>query len=201
MTLKQINLKTTALQMERSTKTSMPPTEIGAVTLSSSQQKQALDRLLQPENTPYKITSSLERYLEQLVGLDIKFNSNFEKIRYVIPKDIAIDKLETAMTKVLMSLQTFPTIEIEERLKNILLLVSLPTNFDGTVATAKLSAIAKRLSEFPADMVVQSIKLVEENSTFMPAYAEFYKHIKYPYECRKMMYDELHKCIAIKYIT
>ena len=100
-----------------------------------------------------------------------------------------------------MSLQTFPTIEIEERLKNILLLVSLPTNFDGTVATAKLSAIAKRLSEFPADMVVQSIKLVEENSTFMPAYAEFYKHIKYPYECRKMMYDELHKCIAIKYIT
>ena len=201
MTLKQINLKTTALQMESSTKTSMPLTEIGAVTLSNGQQKQALDRLLQPENTPYKITNSLERYLEQLVGLDTKYNNHYEITRYVIPKDIAIDKLETAMTKVLMSLQTFPIIEIEERLKNILLLVSLPANFDGTVATAKLSAIAKRLSEFPADIVVQSIKIVEETSTFMPAYAEFYKHIKYPYSCRKMLYDELHKCIAIKYIT
>lgn len=128
-------------------------------------------------------------------------NKDYIVTRYKVNPDASIESLEIAVKKVMMALQPLPVIDIEERLKSILLLVTLPASFDGSAAKAKFSAIAQKLSEFPADIVVEAINTVEETCKFIPSYAEFIEHIKPKYYYRKMMLEELHKCIALKYIV
>ncbi len=193
MSLKQINSKTILERAERNTKTLMPHTETGVVTLTDSQQQMAIARQL--ESTPYRTTSNLERYLELSVGLDIQVTKDFEIKGYTISKDASLENIRRSYQKVLMSLQPLPIPDIEERLKDILLLVILPANFDGHAANARLKAIARNLSKYPADLVVDAIDTVKEQSKFMPSYAEFVDIIKPRLKPRKLMFEVLHLCI------
>ncbi len=129
------------------------------------------------------------------MGLDIQVTKDFELKGYTISKDASLENIRKSYQKVLMSLQPLPIPDIEERLKDILLLVILPANFDGHAANAKLKAIAQNLSKYPADLVVDAIDTVKEQSKFMPSYAEFVDIIKPRLKPRKLMFEVLHLCI------
>lgn len=190
MTLKQISSAITTLPREVDLKTSEEPTEIGAIVLSNMQSNKALARLTEATETPSALTNKVIKCVESLITLQIKYDKDFNVQRFTINDDNK-DNLIKAYKTVLQSCVTLPTTDIEQRLTAMLPLITLPANMDMDMAILKIEMIAKKLSEFPADIVIKAIEHVEKSCKFMPTYAEFHAEIYWRYVDRKKLLDAL----------
>lgn len=194
MTLKQLNsLPITKAQVNGS-KISKPPIESGATTLSASQQETALARL-QDERNSHQRTNMVEDGVASLVALDIKINKDFELVRYNIPADTPLEKLEQAYRRVQASMIPLPKAEIEQRLTVLAMLVTIPKDFDDEILALKRSILAEKLMQWPADIVIEAFEKVERTCRFWPTLAEFAEHCDWKMRPRKLLLEELQKRI------
>jgi len=190
MTLRQISSAITTLPKEADLQTLTEHTETGAIALSNTQNSKALARLIEAKETPADITNKVIKCVESLVTLQIKYDKDFNIQKFTINSD-SKDNLIKAYKAMLQSCVPLPTSDIEQRLTAMLPLITLPANMDMDMAILKIETIAKKLSEFPADMVIKAIEKVEQTCKFMPTYAEFYAHIYFYHYERKKLLDSL----------
>ncbi len=194
MTLKQLSsLRTTKAQANGS-KISKPLTESGVTTLSHSQRETALARL-QDSNNSHQRTNMVEDGVASLVPLEIKISKDFELIRYNIQADAPLEKLEQAMRRVQASMIPLPQEEIEQRLTVLAMIVTIPKDFDDEILALKRGILAEKLTQWPADIVIEAFDKVEKSCKFWPTLAEFAQHCEWKVRPRKLLQEELQKRI------
>lgn len=137
----------------------------------------------------------VEDGVASLVALDIKINKDFELVRYNIPADTPLEKLEQAYRRVQASMIPLPKAEIEQRLTVLAMLVTIPKDFDDEILALKRSILAEKLMQWPADIVIEAFEKVERTCRFWPTLAEFAEHCEWKMRPRKLLLEELQKRI------
>lgn len=201
MTMKQIGSVITTSAKGRSLPTSTLPTETGVETQLSTEKKQrAVQRMLQIAN-PSTVDKNLVSSLESITGYQV-----IEETSVRFPKDreceitttgfkLKITDIETCdqcIEAVQTSLTPMPKPMIEDQLKMLLVLVVKPSGENSDDVALRVSAMANQLSEYPADIVARAIENVTKETTFWPAFAEFWKHIGWRLDKRKRLMESLH---------
>jgi|TARA_R100000482_G_scaffold40798_1_gene14121 hypothetical protein len=89
------------------------------------------------------------------------------------------EQCNKAIEVVQASLEPMPIDDIKRQLVILSTLVVKPSGESSGDMSVRISAISNQLVEFPADIVNKAIQNVSRETTFWPAYAEFYKHISW----------------------
>ena len=166
--------------------------------LNDDEEKYAVKKLTDNSMTALDRNNSLEDMCESTTGVKPIYNKQYDLMSYNSgPDTVPIENLEKAMKAVMISLQPLPTPIIEQRLKDMLLLITLSKDADPKLITAKIKALARKINEnFPADITLEGIQTVERQCRFFPSFAEFCEHMDWKLKPRKLLYEALHKCIA-----
>jgi hypothetical protein len=185
MTLKRVGSVITMSEKGQGFQTSTSPTESGVLTPLSSQKKtQAVARLLEI-NDPHQVDKNLISSLESLTGYpviedaQVRYKSHGAEIivrGYQIKCDTEA-QLDKAIEAVQASLTPMPIDDIKKQLIILSTLVVKPSGESSGDMSVRINAISNQLMEYPADIVNTAIQNVSRETTFWPAYAEFYKHI------------------------
>lgn len=198
MTLKPLSSLITTSQMDLSSQTSTPPIESGALTLSPSVQKAALEKMQDETISPLQRTTMIEDGVSSLVRLEGRYNKDFELISYSIKGDPPLENLIKAYKLVQTGMIPLPVSELDQRLTVMSMVLTIPQSFGAKQLATKREILANKLAEYPADIVIRAIGYIERNIKFWPSLAEFINDadIAWMTKPRKIMSDELHKCIA-----
>lgn len=198
MTLKPLSSLITTSQMDPSSQTSTPPTESGALTLSPSVQKAALEKMQDETISPLARTTMIEDGVSSLVQLEGRYNKDFELISYSIKGNPPLENLIKAYKLVQTGMIPLPVSELDQRLTVMSMVLTIPQSFGAKQLATKREILANKLAEYPADIVIRAIGYIERNIKFWPSLAEFINDadIAWMTKPRKIMSDELHKCIA-----
>lgn len=193
MTLKQIN----SLPITRASKceTSPPPTESGAITLSHSQCEMAVEKMRDSSITVLSRTTMVEDGVSSLVPLEFDLTKDFELRGYSIKGNPESEDLHKALRKVEASLLPLPQEEIEQRLTAMSILMTIPKDFDPEVMALKRRVLAEKLTEWPADIVIEAIGYIERHNKFWPTLAEFVEVMDWKARPRKLLQQVLQKRI------
>lgn len=202
MTMKQIGSAITTSAKGHSSPISTPPTETGVVTQLSTEKKQrAVARLLQvgdPAQVDKNLASSLESMMESPLIDDTRtrYTSNgvdFDTVGYKLPRELSIEKIDQCIEAIQTSLAPLGKDEIKKHLTILSTLVVKPAGENADDMSIRIRSITEQLSEFPADIVVDAIKKVSQETTFWPAFAEFHKHIGWRNKRRQMLLRDFTK--------
>lgn len=198
MTLKPLSSLITTSQMDPSSQTSTPHIESGALTLSPSVQKAALEKMQDETISPLARTTMIEDGVSSLVQLDGRYNKDFELISYSIKGNPPLENLIKAYKLVQTGMIPLPVSELDQRLTVMSMVLTIPQSFGAKQLATKREILANKLAEYPADIVIRAIGYIERNIKFWPSLAEFINDadIAWMTKPRKIMSDELHKCIA-----
>lgn len=198
MTLKPLSSLITTSQMDPSLQTSKLHIESGALTLSDSVQKTALEKMQDETISPLQRTTMIEDGVSSLVRLEGRYNKDFELISYSIKGDPPLENLIKAYKLVQTGMIPLPVSELDQRLTAMSMVLTIPQSFGPKQMTLKREILANKLAEYPADIVIRAIGYIERNIKFWPSLAEFINDadIAWMTKPRKIMSDELHKCIA-----
>jgi hypothetical protein len=171
--------------------------ETGVETLSSSQQQAGLARLMEINN-PIQATTNLYASVSTLIkSLEARHTQDFTLLGYKIGNEELSD-LYKALSYVNKALVSLPHKEIQQRIAVMCNVITLANNFDPDMLALRGKALADELVKYPADIVVHAFEEIKKTCKFYPSFAEFYQHIEFRYRPRRLLRDELHKCIAIK---
>lgn len=200
MTMKQIGSVITTSAKGRSLPASTLPTETGvAIQLSTEKKQKAAARLMQVAS-PSTIDKSLVSSLESITGYRVNELTN---VRYLKDNkcdiittgfDIVIDDIETCdrcLEAVQSSLVPMPDEMIKRQLQMLVALVVKPSGESADDVAFRINVMAKQLGEYPADIVLCAIENVVKESTFWPAFAEFWKHIGWRLKKRERLLETL----------
>lgn len=200
MSLKQISSLPITEQKEAASNASTKPTGTGLATLSSSQQSQAVARLVEV-GSPHQVNAKVISCVESSVPLEVRYDSNYnvKDFRYQIPAHQWTDKHRAAAHdvygKVLKSTVPLPTQDIEQRLTVLTMFVTLGKDFDDEAIVLKVRALAQELAHYPADITIAGIEHVKKTCKFWPSLAEFHEVMEPMYWPRKQLLRRLQKCI------
>jgi len=185
MPLKQVGSAITTLGKGHGSATSLSPTESGVLTpLSLTKKATAVARMLEVNN-PHQLDKNLISSLESLTGYPViedsivRYKPHGAEIQvrgYQIQCDTE-EQCNKAIEVVQASLEPMPIDDIKGQLVILSTLVVKPSGESSGDMSVRISAISNQLVEFPADIVNTAIQNVSRETTFWPAYAEFYKHI------------------------
>ena len=199
MSLKQINSVITTSAKGVPLPTSTGHTETGVVTqLSSDKKNRAISRLLEVNN-PDQVDKNLISSLESLTGYPVtedsvvRYKSHGAEIM-IRGYSIKVDNeqiCDRAIEAVQSSLVSMPLDDIKKQLVLLSTLVVKPSGEGAGDMTVRINAISNQLVEFPADIVSKAIQNVSRETTFWPAYAEFYKHIGWRLKKRLKLLETL----------
>ena len=137
----------------------------------------------------------VEDGVSSLVPLGYELTKDYELKYYTIRKDQPADNLHAAMRMVQSSLLPLPQSEIEQRLTAMSILLTIPKDFDPEVMALKRRVLAEKLTEWPADIVIDAIGYIERHNKFWPTLAEFVEVMDWKMRPRKLLRDALQKCI------
>ena len=101
------------------------------------------------------------------------------------------EDIDKCIEAVQCSLATPSTEQIESQLEMLAALVVKPSGETAKDLTHRINAIARQLSNYPADIVLTAIEKVAKTSTFWPSFAEFEKHINWRIKKREMLLKAL----------
>lgn len=199
MAMKQLGSAITTLGKNQPLQTSTLHTESGAVTqLSSEKKTKAVVRLLEV-NDPNQVDKSLISSLELLTGYPVIEDT---RVRYkthgadiqVMGYSIQVDNeqiCDRAIEAVQSSLVPMPIDHIKKQLVILSTLVVKPSGESAGDMSVRINAISNQLVDYPADIVNKAIQNVSQDTTFWPAYAEFYKHISWRLKRRIKLLETL----------
>jgi len=199
MTMKQIGSAITTLGKGVPLPTSTLHTENGAVTqLSSEKKTKAIARMLQI-NDPNQVDKNLVSSLESLTGYPVTEDSRVLYKSHGVDiqirgYSIRVDDEATcdkAIEAVQSSLVPLPVDDIKKQLVLLSALVVKPSGETSVDVSVRINAISNQLMDFPADIVNTAIQNVSRETTFWPAYAEFYKHIGWKLKKRMKLLEAL----------
>jgi hypothetical protein len=198
MTLKPLSSLITTSQMDPSSQTSKPPIESGVLTLSLSVQQAALVKMQDESISPLQRTTMIEDGVSSLVRLEGKYNKDFELMSYTIAGKPSLENLMKAYKLVQTGMIPLPLSELDQRLTAMAMVLTIPQSFGAKQLATKREILANKLADYPADIVIRAIGYIERNVKFWPSLAEFINDadIAWMTKPRKIMSDELHKCIA-----
>lgn len=200
MSLKQISSLPITGQKEAASSGSTKPIATGLVTLSSSQQSQAVARLVEV-GSPYQVNAKVISCVESSVPLAAKYDSNhnLKDFRYQVQPHHWTDDQRAAAHdaygKILKSTVPLPTSDIEQRLTVLTMFVTLGKDFDDEAIVLKVRALAQELARYPADIAIAGIEHVKKTCKFWPSLAEFHEVMEPMYWPRKQLLRRLQKCI------
>ena len=140
----------------------------------------------------------IEDGVSSLVRLEGRYNKDFELISYSIKGDPPLENLIKAYKLVQTGMIPLPVSELDQRLTVMSMVLTIPQSFGAKQLATKREILANKLAEYPADIVIRAIGYIERNIKFWPSLAEFINDadIAWMTKPRKIMSDELHKCIA-----
>ncbi len=199
MVMKHLGSVTTMSAKGQRLQTSGLHTESGALTpLSSEKKKKAVARLLEVNN-PQQVDKNLISSLESLTGYPVIENSRVLYKSHGIDIDIRgysikVDDesiCDKAIDAVQSSLVPMPVDDIKKQLVVLSTLVVKPSGESAGDMSVRINSISNQLMEFPADIVNKAIQNVSQETTFWPAYAEFYKHIGWKVRRRLKLLEAL----------
>lgn len=199
MVMKQLGSVTTMSAKGQRLQTSGLHTENGALTpLSSEKKTKAVARLLEVNN-PQQVDKNLISSLESLTGYPVIENSRVLYKSHGIDIDIRgysikVDDesiCDKAIEAVQSSLAPMPVDDIKKQLVVLSTLVVKPSGESAGDMSVRINSISNQLMEFPADIVNKAIQNVSQETTFWPAYAEFYKHIGWKVRKRLKLLEAL----------
>lgn len=193
MTLKQIN--SLPITKASACTTSQQHTENGATTLSPSQQETAIEKMRDSSITVLSRTTMVEDGVSSLVALELDLTKDYELRGYTILGNPEPDDLHKALRKVEASLLPLPQEEIEQRLTAMSILMTIPKDFDPEVMALKRRVLAEKLTEWPADIVIDAIGFIERHNKFWPTLAEFVECMDWMMKPRKLLQQTLQKRI------
>ena len=138
--------------------------------------------------------------VSSLVPLETKLSRDYELMFYRIDRNAPLHKLYEALHMVQKSLVPLPVKDIEERITMLCALITLAKDFSPKVLDMKRKALAMKLHEYPADIVIDAFGYIERNVRYFPNLAEFIidAGIGWKSKPRFLLRDELQKCIDIQ---
>ena len=165
--------------------------------LTTEVQAKALARLVNPDTKPMVVTNMIEDGVSSLVPLETKLSKDYELMFYRIDRNAPLHKLHEALDMVQKSLVPLPVKDIEERITMLCALITLAKDFSPKVLDMKRKALAMKLSEYPADIVIDAFGYIERNVRYFPNLAEFINDAGIGWKSRPrfLLRDELQKCI------
>ena len=165
--------------------------------LTTEIKAKALARLTDAATKPMLVTSMIEDGVSSLVPLETKLNKHYELVFYRIDRDAPLHRLHEAYEMVQKALVPLPVKDIEERITMLCALITLAKDFSPKVLDMKRKALASKLAEYPADIVIDAFGYIERNVRFFPTLAEFINEagVGWKPKPRFMLRDELQKCI------
>lgn len=199
MPMKRLGSVTTTLGKGQHLQTSHSHTDDGVLTpLNSAKKTQAVARLLEV-NDPHLLDKKLVSSLESLTGYPVIEDSvvryrahgaDIEVRGYQIKCDTE-QQCDRAIEAVQASLEPMPVDDIKKQLVILSTLVVKPSGESAGDMSVRINAISNQLMEYPADIVNKAIQVVSRETTFWPAYAEFYKHIGWKLRKRMKLLEAL----------
>tara|TARA_B100001059_G_C17745171_1_gene533880 strand:+ start:108 stop:746 length:639 start_codon:yes stop_codon:yes gene_type:complete len=202
MTMKPISSVISTLPKAQHSKTSIVPTDTGAITeLSGTQKDKAVARLLEV-GQPTVVDESLVSLVESITQYKVSVNEItrypekggfVSTLRgYTIQAD-TIDQVDQCITAVAKASVPMPYNMLRERLAILATLVIKPSGEAEEDIDLRMKSLAKRLEEFPADITSYAITQVERTQKFWPSFAEFYTHISWRLKKREYLMRDLLK--------
>ena len=202
MTMKPISSVISTLPKAQHSKTSIVPTDTGAITeLSGMQKDKAVARLLEV-GQPTVVDESLVSLVESITQYKVSVNEItrypekggfVSTLRgYTIQAD-TIDQVDQCITAVAKASVPMPYNMLRERLAILATLVIKPSGEAEEDIDLRMKSLAKRLEEFPADITSYAITQVERTQKFWPSFAEFYTHISWRLKKREYLMRDLLK--------
>ena len=129
-----------------------------------------------------------------LPSLRENHSQDFTLMGYAVGRE-DINKLQSALTVVKQSMEPLPHKMIVQQIKTIAPLVTLGATFDVDMLNGKTEALARELSQYPADIVVYAVDKVKKKVKFFPSFSEFADICEPMVAPRKLLLNKLHKCI------
>lgn len=133
--------------------------------------------------TGYPVTED-SRVLYKSHGVDIQIRGYSIRVDDEATCDKAIEAVQS-------SLVPLPVDDIKKQLVLLSALVVKPSGETSVDVSVRINAISNQLMDFPADIVNTAIQNVSRETTFWPAYAEFYKHIGWKLKKRMKLLEAL----------
>lgn len=137
----------------------------------------------------------VEDGVSSLVALELDLTKDYELRGYRISGNPESEDLHKALRKVEASLLPLPQEEIEKRLTAMSILMTIPKDFDPEVMALKRRVLAEKLTEWPADIVIDAISFIERHNKFWPTLAEFVEVMDWKTRPRKLLQQTLQKRI------
>lgn len=198
MTLKQLSSSITTSALAQDLKTSTQAIENGGQMLSATAQSKALEALTDPTKNIAMINRRLIDGVSSLVQLKVRYSSDHDIRGFDILGNPTAEDIDRCLRMVTASLVPLPLTEIKQRLTSMMILLAIPKDFDADVLELKRDALAAKLSEWPADAVIDAIGYIERNCKFMPSLAEFVEHMSWQIQPRKLLLKELENYIVYR---
>lgn len=144
---------------------------------------------------PNKVSARVRECASTLLpSLRENHSQDFTLMGYSVGRE-DIDKLQYALTVVKQSMEPLPHKMIVQQIKTIAPLVTLGASFDVDMLNGKTEALARELSQYPADIVVYAVDKVKKKVKFFPSFAEFAEICEPMAAPRILLRNKLHKCI------
>ena len=137
----------------------------------------------------------VEDGVSSLVALELDLTKDYYLRGYRISGNPESEDLHKALRKVEASLLPLPQEEIEKRLTAMSILMTIPKDFDPEVMALKRRVLAEKLTEWPADIVIDAISFIERHNKFWPTLAEFVEVMDWKTRPRKLLQQTLQKRI------
>ena len=196
MTLKHINLSPIAMPTTKGIATSQPPIETGALALSTEGSARALERMLDETITVHQRTTMVEDGVSTLVPLQAKLNKDYEIVGYhVNDNDATNDDLIKAYHMAKSAMTPLPKADIMKRIGVMAMVITVPKDFSPKVLAMKTEVLAEKLADYPADILLKCFDYIEKHNKFWPTLSEFHEYMSWQVKPRKLMCEQLQKCI------
>ena len=144
---------------------------------------------------PNKVSARVRECASTLLpSLRENHSHDFTLMGYSVGRE-DIDKLQSALRIVEQSMEPLPHKLIRQHIKTITPLVTLGASFDPDMLIGKTEALARELSQYPADIVVYAVDKDKKKVKFFPSFAEFAEICEPMVAPRKLLLNKLHKCI------
>jgi len=144
---------------------------------------------------PNKVSAKVRECVSSLLpSLRENHSQDFTLMGYSIGRE-DIDKLQSALRVVEQSMEPLPHKLMTKHIKTIAPLVTLGASFDPDMLHGKVEALARELSQYPADIVIYAVDKVKKKARFFPSFAEFAEICEPMAAPRILLRNKLHKCI------
>ena len=139
----------------------------------------------------------VEDGVSTLVPLEARLNKDYEITGYYVnDHNTSNNDLLKAYHMAKSAMTPLPKADIMKRLGVMAMVITVPKDFSPKVLAMKTEVLADKLTAYPADILLKCFDYIERHNKFWPTLSEFHEYMSWQVKPRKLMCEQLQKCIA-----